>query len=65
MRFIVILAAVVLLVLHQDFWLWGNDSLFLGFMPAGLAYHACYSIACAVLGGIAIRFAWSGDEEAN
>jgi hypothetical protein len=63
MRVLIFLMAVVLLVLHQDFWLWGNDSLFLGFMPAGLAYHSAYSIACAILGAIAIRFAWAEEDE--
>ena len=29
-----------------------------GFMPVGLAYHAGFSVACAILGWLAIKFAW-------
>ncbi len=49
---------VLLLILHQDFWLWQEDGLLFGFMPIGLAYHALYSMACAGLGWLAIRHLW-------
>jgi hypothetical protein len=29
-----------------------------GFLPIGLAYHAAYSIAAAVMMAILVRFAW-------
>lgn len=46
-------------VLHQDFWNWKNaEPLVFGFLPIGLAYHAGYSIVCAVLMGILVRLAW-------
>lgn len=45
--------------LHQDFWSWGTATpLFFGFLPVGLAYHACYSIAAAVLMAALVRWAW-------
>ncbi len=47
-----------MLVLHQDFWWWDNDSLIFGFMPVGLAFHALFSILCAVLGWFAIKTIW-------
>lgn len=50
--------------MHQDFWWWGASDLVFGFMPIGLAYHAGFSIACSVLGWLAIRFAWPDDLEA-
>ena len=53
--------AFAMLVLHQDFWLWENTNLIFGFMPTGLAYHACFSIAVAVLAVLAIKFAWPHD----
>ena len=48
----------ILLALHQDFWLWNDDTLVFGFVPAGLAYHIGYSIACAVFWAVVIRVAW-------
>ena len=50
--------AVAMLILHQDIWFWDNTNLVLGFIPVGLAYHACFSIAVAVLALMAIKFAW-------
>ena len=52
------IAAVVLFVLHQDFWWWDSRALVFGFMPVGLFYHALYSIAAACLWTLAVRFAW-------
>jgi hypothetical protein len=54
---------VILFFLHQDFWWWEDSGLVFGFMPIGLAYHAAFSIACAFLGWLAIRFAWPHDLE--
>ncbi len=62
MKVLVVILALILLVLHQDFWLWGNESLVLGFMPMGLAYHAAYSIACALMGALAIKYLWTKDK---
>ena len=44
--------------MHQDFWWWDDESLMFGFLPVGLAFHALFSIACALLGWAAIKFAW-------
>ena len=52
----VVLAAFVLL--HQDSWLWNDARLVLGFLPSGLAYHAGYSIATAVLWAAVSWLAW-------
>lgn len=49
---------IVMFFLHQDFWWWENMNLVFGFIPMGLAYHGLFSIACAVLGWLAIRYAW-------
>ena len=56
-------AAAVLFVLHQDYWLWDDRTLVLGFLPIGLAYHALYSIAAGVLWACAVRFAWPSELE--
>ena len=55
---IIILLAISLGVLHQDFWNWDNASLVLGFMPMGLFYHTCFSLAAAILWVFAIKYAW-------
>ena len=31
---------VLLIILHQDNWLWNDTTLVFGFMPIGLVYHA-------------------------
>ncbi len=51
-------AAVVLGILHQDFWWWEDTSLVFGFLPVGLAYHAGFSVAAALLWAAAVKFAW-------
>lgn len=53
-----IIAFVVLFILHQDFWNWGNTSLVLGFMPVGLAYHAGFSLVAALFWYLVSKFAW-------
>ena len=52
------LGVIVLFVLHQDLWFWSDRTLLFGFLPVGLAYHALYSIAAAVLWALAVRYAW-------
>lgn len=50
--------------LHQDVWNWTRlEPLVFGFLPAGLAYHAAYSILAAVLMAVLVRFAWPHDLE--
>ena len=60
---LVVVLFLILLVLHQDMWFWGDDSFVLGFMPVGLFYHALYSVCCAILGFLAIKLAWPVDED--
>ena len=55
---------ILLAILHQDFWLWENQSLLLGFLPAGMAYHIAFSITVAGLWALALRYAWPSDWEA-
>lgn len=55
---IIWIVAVLLFLLHQDFWFWSDGTLIFGFLPVGLAYHAFFSIAAACLWALAVRFAW-------
>ena len=54
-------ALAALACLHQDFWLWRDSRLLLGFLPSGLAYHAGYSLATAGLWLVAVRRFWPSD----
>ena len=49
---------ILLLILHQDFWYWDDTTLVFGYMPIGLFYHACISIAAAITWWLATIYAW-------
>lgn len=54
----------LLVFLHHDTWNWDNKNLWFGFVPAGLGYHAAFSIGCAVFWALVNRFAWPHRTEA-
>ena len=67
-RPLLILAVVALYTLHQDIWFWRTARpLVFGFLPIGLFYHACFSVAAALLLGALVKYAWPGhlDDEAQ
>ena len=55
---LLVLAVVVLYVLHQDIWFWRSSHLVFGFIPIGLFYQGCFSIAAALLMWLLVTFAW-------
>lgn len=58
-RALLVLATLVLYALHQDFWLWRSARpLVFGFLPIGLFYHACFSVAAALLLWLLVSCAW-------
>ena len=57
------IAAAVLALLHQDLWFWDNRTIVLGVLPIGLLYHAVFSIACACLWVLALKFCWPTELE--
>ena len=63
MKNLLIGIAAAMLILHQDIWLWENTNLIFGFLPTGLVYHACFSMAVAVLAVLSIKYAWPHDLE--
>ncbi|HWN09196.1 MAG TPA: DUF3311 domain-containing protein [Pyrinomonadaceae bacterium] len=65
MKKILLIAAVIALyVLHQDFWYWHTaHPLVLGFIPIGLFYQGCFSIAASLLLWMLVKFAWPGHLE--
>ena len=52
---------ILLIILHQDNWLWENETLVFGFIPIGLFFHACISTAAAITWFLGTQFAWPGD----
>jgi hypothetical protein len=58
-RPLLIAAVLAFYALHQDLWLWGDARpLVLGFLPVGLFYHACYSVAASALLLLLVDRAW-------
>lgn len=49
---------VILLIAHQDNWFWNDGRLVFGFIPIGLFYHACISVAASATWYLATRIAW-------
>lgn len=61
---LLVLLVVVVYALHQDVWLWRTARpLVFGVVPAGLAYHAGYSVLAALLMAVLVRFAWPHELE--
>ena len=57
--FLLVMLTVAVYALHQDFWNFkAYEPLVFGFVPIGLAYHAGYSVLCAVFMYILVKFAW-------
>jgi hypothetical protein len=53
------LAIIALFVLHQDVWFWRTaQPLVLGFLPVGLFYHACFTVAASLLLAMLVKYAW-------
>lgn len=61
-RLLLVIAVVALYVLHQDFWFWSTPyfrgGIPLGFVPIGLFYQACFSVAASLLLWLLVKFAW-------
>jgi hypothetical protein len=58
-RILLVIAVITLYFLHQDFWFWRTaHPLVFGFVPIGLFYQGCFSIAAALLMWLLVKFAW-------
>ena len=64
MKYVVWGLVLLLVVLHQDFWLWDDADLAFGFLPVTLLYQACISLAAAAVWYLATLFAWPIDPDA-
>jgi hypothetical protein len=60
MKKILLIAAVIsLYALHQDFWFWRTARpLVFGFVPIGLFYQGCFSVAASLLMWLLVKVAW-------
>jgi hypothetical protein len=55
---------LALYVLHQDFWFRQSARpLVFGFIPIGLFYHGCYTVAVVAAMWILVKRAWPGHLE--
>ncbi|HSO76037.1 MAG TPA: DUF3311 domain-containing protein [Blastocatellia bacterium] len=58
-RALLLIIVGALYVLHQDFWFWREARPFVfGFLPIGLFYHACYTLATALVMWLLVKHAW-------
>ena len=58
-RILLVVAVIAVYVLHQDFWFWRTAyPLVFGFVPIGLFYQGCFSLAAALLMWLLVKFAW-------
>ncbi|HEX5964741.1 MAG TPA: DUF3311 domain-containing protein [Pyrinomonadaceae bacterium] len=62
-RILLVVAVAALYILHQDIWFWRSSHLVFGFIPIGLFYHACFSVAAALLMWLLVTFAWPSQLE--
>jgi hypothetical protein len=63
MKILIWLLVAALLIAHQDWWYWNDDTLMFGFLPIGLFYHACLSLAAGAFWFLVCVFAWPKDLE--
>lgn len=58
---IIAVVVIALLILHQDNWFWNDGTLVLGFLPIGLFWHLCLSVAASLTWFAATKIAWPLD----
>ncbi|MEK7414606.1 MAG: DUF3311 domain-containing protein [Planctomycetota bacterium] len=58
MKWVIACWLVLLIALHQDFWLWTDRTLLWGVLPIGLAYHVGYAVVAALTMALLVRYAW-------
>ena len=58
-RILLLIAVIALYALHQDFWFWRTARpLVFGFIPIGLFYQGCFSVAASLLMWLLVKAAW-------
>lgn len=58
-RLLLTLVVIALYISHQDIWNWRKVyPMAFGFVPIGLFYHACFTVACALVMWMLVTYAW-------
>ena len=57
-KILLVVAVAALYILHQDIWFWRSSYLVFGFIPIGLFYQGCFSIAAAFVMWLLVTHAW-------
>jgi hypothetical protein len=58
-RILLLVVVLALYALHQDFWFWRTaQPLIFGFIPIGLFYHGCFSVAASLVMWLLVTYAW-------
>ena len=65
MKRLIVAWVVLLIALHQDFWLWSDKTLVFGLLPIGLVYHAGFSVAAALTMWLLVKTMWPRDLDAG
>lgn len=63
MKYVTWLLVAALLIAHHDYWYWFDATLVFGFLPIGLFYHACLSLAAGLAWLIVCTIAWPKELE--
>ncbi len=63
-RILLVIVVVALYILHQDFWFWRTaHPMVFGFIPIGLFYQACFSVAASLVMWLLVKYAWPAQLE--
>ena len=63
-RLCLVLLVIVLYGLHQDVWFWRTaQPIFFCFLPIGLFYHVCYTLAICLVMWLLVKWAWPAQLE--
>jgi hypothetical protein len=58
-RFFLCILVIILYVLHQDLWFWRTARpLLFGFLPVGIWYHVCFTVAVSLVMWLLIKQVW-------
>jgi hypothetical protein len=58
-RALLVIIVSALFILHQDIWFWRTARpLVFGFIPPGLFYHACFTVAASLVFWMLVKYAW-------
>jgi hypothetical protein len=63
MKYVIWFLVAALLIAHQDSWFWTSPEVVFGFIPIGLFYHACISLAAGFTWWLATLFMWPKELE--